>query len=175
MNNTSLSILRADMAERCQAMPADASANDVMLWASVYIEHLERELASLMQEERESERRKSSQSASSACLRETEEAASPAYAAAAAAVSAASGAAPAPAPIIGGSSSHDDSLSAVSSLHESPKLGNPGEKEALLPFGSPHSALREIARNLERNAIPQDEAELAELLDRDSFLTDLLQ
>ena len=173
MNNTSLSILRADMAERCQAMPADASANDVMLWASVYIEHLERELASLMQEERESERRKSSQSASSACLRETEEAASPAYAAAAA-VSAASGAAPAPAPIIGGSSSHD-SLAAVSSVHESPKLGNPGEKEALLPFGSPHSALREIARNLERNAIPQDEAELAELLDRDSFLTDLLQ
>ena len=58
-------------------------------------------------------------------------------------------------------------------LHESPKVSG---QEALIPFGSPHSALREISRNLEGNTIPDNDADLlAELLDQDSFLLDLLK
>ena len=138
--SASLTSLRAEMGLRFPDMPKDASANDVMLRAALYIKHLERVFASLNKakegEDDEGPLPSSTRGNGTATTPTTE------------------------------------STAAVN-LHESPKVGG---QEALIPFGSPHSALREISRNLEGNTIPDNDADLlAELLDQDSFLLDLLQ
>merc|ERR550534_2371676 len=80
-----------------------------------------------------------------------------------------------------GDPASSSSAAAAAVPQESPKVVST-KNEALFPFGSPHSALREINRSLERNPLSNvnavgdddDDAELAELLDKDSFLLDLL-
>ena len=164
MIDASLSILRAEMVQRCKVLPPDASANDVMLWASIYIDHLERALANFAQEERERARIEENAQSGDANV------------ANGGSVSLSHGSTAGLKPNPFSTPPGDNSARAPPPpppLHESPKVS--GEKEALIPFGSPHSALREISRNLERNSIPKDDAELAELLEKDSFLTDLLQ
>jgi len=165
MNNTSLSNLRVEMARRCPAMPANASANEVMLWASLYIERLEEVLTNLMKEENGNRHFDNDEPPTTASIFQPGVDAD--------AVNAASP--------DGDPASSSAAAAAAAVPQESPKVVST-KNEALFPFGSPHSALREINRNLERNQLSNvnsvgdddDDAELAELLDKDSFLLDLL-
>ena len=195
--NLSLSNLRDEMTERVPALLKDSSPNDVMLCASLYIKELERIFATLPQQGesvpaetpsfadadtvttdsttltpksaipkdiKNSPQTKSTKSTPT--LKETPTTKNSSRELLTTKATSTSSATPASPAIL--------TPESVSLQYESPKV-NGDEKEALIPFGSPHSALREINRNLAKNAIPEDEEGLVKLLDENSFLLDLLQ